>query len=221
MREQNARLHILEMIDRGEINAQEALRMLEAMNDAQNPPPSTVDELTPEKSLNQQEKGDAFAKSETGTAEAHSLPEEMQKWQRFWQLPLWIGITLILLSGFGLYRFILEERYTFWMECTSVIFILGVLMLFLGARTRNATWLHLRIRQKEGEFPRKISLSFPIPLRPIQWFLRRFRQRLPQLENTTLDEVLLAVQRNTTKDSPIYIQVDEGTHGEQVEIYIG
>jgi hypothetical protein len=45
--------------------------------------------------------------------------------------------------------------------------------------------------------------------------------RIPSLNGTSIDEVILAVANTTDAKNPIYIQVDEGQDGEKVEIYIG
>ena len=75
------------------------------------------------------------------------------------------------------------------------------------------------MRQKEGSSPRNIVISFPLPLRLAGWLLRTFRKRIPGLENTNIDEIILALE-HISPENPFSIEVDEG-NGEHVEIYIG
>ena len=85
----------------------------------------------------------------------------------------------------------------------------------------SASWLHIRIRQKPGERPQTIALSFPLPIRITAWFLRNFGSRIPKLKETGLDELILALGKNATPQAPFYIEVNEGEDGEQVQVYIG
>ena len=53
------------------------------------------------------------------------------------------------------------------------------------------------------------------------WFLRTFGRYIPQLDQTSLDEIILAIGETTSPETPIYVQVDDDEDGDQVEIYIG
>jgi hypothetical protein len=41
------------------------------------------------------------------------------------------------------------------------------------------------------------------------------------MENTSLDEIILALEDSSKAGNPLYVQVDEGNDGEQVEVFIG
>jgi hypothetical protein len=80
----------------------------------------------------------------------------------------------------------------------------------------NATWFSLRIRE-EGS--RRISL--PLPLGPIAWIVRLARPFVPQLRDMAVDEVILALREEVRGGRPFVVDVDGGTNGERVYVYIG
>jgi hypothetical protein len=109
----------------------------------------------------------------------------------------------------------------FWFFCFTVPFLIGVAVIGLAYQSRTAHWLHVRIHQAQDVWPRRINLSFPLPIRLTSWFLSRFKDRISGLQNTSLDEIILALDHTTTPENPLFIQVDEGEDGERVEIFIG
>jgi hypothetical protein len=163
--------------------------------------------------------------TETMVAQENStdrvLPADANKWRQWWIIPLWVGVAITVSGGFLMYWAQQSAGIGLWFLCAGVPFLTGVAVMALAWASRSAPWLHLRVQQKPGEHPQRIAFSFPLPIRPTAWFLRNFGGRIPQLKDTSLDEVLLAVGESTSPESPIYIQVDEGDEGEKVEIFIG
>lgn len=153
-------------------------------------------------------------------AEARSIPADIAKWRRWWMLPFWIGVAITIFGGLVIFWTLKVSGLNLWFACASLPFTLGVVVMILAWSSRTAPWIHLRIRQKAGESPQKIALSFPIPVGVTAWFLRVFGNRIPRFQDTSLDEVVLAVSQHTSPDTPIFIQVDEAD-GEHVEVYIG
>jgi hypothetical protein len=130
-----------------------------------------------------------------------------------------VGITVF--GGLFMYLAMRSSGIGFWFVCASTPFILGVLVIAAAWGSRNAPWLHLRVRQAPGEKPEKIAFSMPLPIRPAAWFLRTFGRWIPGLQEQSFDEIILAVGEKTSPDNPLYIVVDEDETGEKVEIYIG
>jgi hypothetical protein len=170
--------------------------------------------------------GETFAAS-ANAASANAGPADTRssakiaKWRSWWMVPLWIGVGITVTGGVLMYGAMQASGIGFWFLCAAVPFILGVVVIALAWQSRNAPWLHLRIQQRPGARPQKINLSFPLPLQTTAWFLRTFGSRIRGLQDTSLDEVILAVGKTTNPDNPLYIEVDEGEDGEKVEIYIG
>jgi hypothetical protein len=98
--------------------------------------------------------------------------------------------------------------------------LFGVLVISLAAASRTTRWLHVRIQQEPGEWPKTIAISLPIPIRFTAWIIRVFRPYIHGMDTTNLDEVILALEK-TSPDQPFYVKVDEGDEGEKVEVYIG
>jgi hypothetical protein len=246
MSEENERMHILEMIENGQINAEEGLQLLQALNGHDNslelPSEAALDDkyttalpltegraypveaddtpdIVPEiQALPQR----ADSNTVTGeTVQHHNIPTYAQKWRRWWMIPLWIGVAITISGGVLMYFVLDSNGIGLWFILASVPFLIGVIVMALAWASRSAPWLHLRIQEKSGEGPERIALSLPLPIRPTAWFLRTFGHRIPKLEGTSLDEVILAVGKTTSPENPIYIHVDEGENGEKVEIFIG
>jgi hypothetical protein len=150
-----------------------------------------------------------------------ALPAAALKWKRWWMLPFWVGVAITVFGGLFMYLAMRSYGISFWFVCASTPFILGVLVIIAAWGSRNAPWLHLRIRQAPGEKPEKIAFSMPLPIRLAAWFVRTFGRWIPGLQDQSYDELILAVGDKTSPDNPLYIVVDEEETGEKVEIYIG
>lgn len=145
---------------------------------------------------------------------------EFDRWRGYWWIPLWVGVGITVLSAGLMYLALQKSGMGFWFACTWFPFALGVLVMALAWASRTARWLHVRIHQKPGERPQRISISLPLPIRLTAWFVRTFRGHIPGLEFSGLDEVILALQK-TNPDTPFYVEVNEGEDGERVEVYLG
>lgn len=228
------RMRILEMIENGQISAEEGLRQLAELPAV--PAPEAG------------EPGDPVAASEPGRAEFASngvgassfasradgealrpdaisqpLREDFERWKGYWMIPFWVGIAITIAGGLLMNSALQRSGVGFWFLCATLPFILGVLVMLAGAYSRTARWLHVRVQQPPGERPQRIAISFPIPIGLTVWFLRTFRSRLPGMENVpqNVDQLLIAMRDSASADEPIYIRVDDEDDGEKVEVYIG
>ncbi len=221
------RLQILEMIEKGVISASEGVRLLNSLleepAEAALPQPGdapsshvastetpaapevTVESLTPEKKA---------------SAAPSDYDASIQKWRRWWWVPLTVGIAITVVSAVLMYFAYQSGGFGFWFACLWFPLLLGVVVISLAAASRTARWLHVRVHQEEGEWPKTIAISMPLPIRFVAWILRIFRPHIPHMEDTSLDEVILALDK-TSPDQPFYVKVDESESGEKVEVYIG
>lgn len=236
------RMRVLEMIESGQISAEDGLRLLRAMENGSSeaaasealpetiPPPASA-QAAPEPAARvylgeedpvfvQEDENEEVITIQAGDS-ANFLPEDAQKWKQWWVIPLWIGVAILISGGFLMYRATLGPGFGLWFLCASVPFLIGLVLIVLAVQSRTAPWLHLRVQQRPGERPQRIAISFPLPIRLGVWFFRVFGSMIPNLEETALDEVLLALGDTVSAENPIYIQADEGDDGEKVEIYIG
>ncbi len=153
--------------------------------------------------------------------DAPEVREDIRKWKRWWVIPLWVGAAVTVIGGLLMFLAYNAGGFGFWFACTWFPFLLGVGILALAWSSRTAPWLHVRVHQAPGEKPQKIAISFPIPIRLTVWGLRTFGHRIPQMENTSLDEVILALKDVARDETPLFVDVDEGENGERVQVFIG
>lgn len=226
MSDESERLQILEMIESGVISASEGVRLLNALQGML--PVSVAPQVGTEVGG---ETGEAEAippEAEPYYEEPPLQPEKAaadlgasaRKWRRFWWIPLWVGVGITVVSGALMYLAYVKSGFGFWFACTWFPFLLGVVVMALAWASRSARWLHVRVHQARDEWPRNIAISLPLPIRLTAWFIRIFSPHIPQMDATSLDELILALEK-TSPSQPLSVHVDEGEHGERVEVYIG
>lgn len=208
------RLLILEMIEEGRISPQEGLRLLQEL----------VGEGEEQSSLSAGAGApageDLLAPTETKTGSG-SDPEDLNQWKRWWVIPLGIGAGITILGSSLMYWAYTALGIGFLFFLAWIPFLLGVGTLVLAWRSQTSPWLHLRIRQAPGEKPEKIALSFPIPIHFSAWVLRTFGRWIPNIDSTGLDEIILALGKTASEETPLSITVHEGDDSKRVQVYIG
>lgn len=236
------RTKILEMIESGTITADEGLTLLKALGESAEPEiydldedgvlPSPVSGRTYSQfdvELDEQDSIPESGGAEAFEGEVEVLPEgapppdpgEIQRWKRWWVIPLWVGAGITVVGGLLMYWAFSTSGYGFWFACAWFPFLLGVALLAFAWGSRTAPWIHVRVRQAPGEKPQKIAISFPIPIRLTTWGLKTFGHHIPHMENTSLDDVILALKDVARDETPLFVDVDEGEDGERVQVFIG
>jgi hypothetical protein len=221
------RLQILEMIEKGVITASEGVRLLNSLQGE----PDEVPVALPRGPGAEQEKRAEARYSEAVLEEA--MPEDTQastpaarfeagvnRWRNFWWIPLVVGIVITAVSALLMFVAYLGSGFGFWFACLWFPLLFGVLVMVLAAASRTARWLHVRIQQAPGERPQSIGISMPIPLRFTAWIMRLIKPRISGMDNLNLDEALHALEK-VTPEEPFYVKVNEDDSGEKVEVYIG
>lgn len=226
MSEKNERIQILEMIESGVITAEDGARLLKAL-DADQP---ASDPLGGYDGTQEYSGGDETAASPEGDSEPVNgevleaeFKPEIEKWKRWWIIPLWIGVGLTIIGSLLMLWVYQSTGFSFWFGCTWLPFLLGVAVIAMAWGSRSARWLHLRVQQEPGEWPRTIAFSFPLPLHFAAWFMRTFGKFIPQVNEIGLDfdQLIEVFETSTNPETPFYIEVDDGEGGEKVQIYIG
>jgi len=191
------RLQILHMLEVGQIDADEASALLAALDAAE---PETVEE-------------EVVLTSEPGPA-----PRPGEQWARFWVYPLMAGGVVLIVGALVMGLVYSADAARGWLVCGWLPMILGFVVILLAWWSRNARWLHLRI--SEGG-KRKIAFSFPLPLGLAAWGLRIAQPFVPQLRETGVDDLTIALRDNLSNDEPLFIDVKDDEQGERVQVYIG
>ncbi len=237
MSTENERLQILEMLDRQQITVEQAVGLIAAISGEDGQPAPGEPELLKEvRPLEVGKNGNArLAPEPEPVPVMEPVVEELQaeqstqgpsfdpaqyRWRSWWWIPMGVGVTITVGGALFMYLAWQASGLGFWFIAACLPFLLGVIVMTLAWASRKARWLHVRVYQPEGKSPRQIAISLPLPLGPLAWFVRIFRPVIPQLQETGLDELILAL-RTTSFDQPVYIEVNEGANGERVEVYFG
>ncbi len=197
-KQQSTSLSILEQLDRGELSADQAVQLLT---------PENAPESNPEG-----ENEDSYSQTTPQISD-----EELERWKQWWTIPLYIGAGIIVLSTFWINSAYQNSGYGFWFFCAWFPLTLGVLLMVLAWRSRTGPWIHVRVNGPTE----RVAISMPAPLGLAGWALRTFGHHIPHLEKTSVDEILIALEQTSKNNAPLYVHVDEGDDGENVEVFIG
>lgn len=140
-------------------------------------------------------------------------------WVRWvWQAVFWSGVGVLAGGGLLVTAVYAGEVAAGWLVWGWVLFALGLLGMMLGWWLQRAHWLFVRVRRSDGP---NVLVALPLPLGPIAWGLRLARPFVPQLEDTAVDELILAMREEMRHGQPLRVEVDEGEGGERVQVYFG
>jgi hypothetical protein len=150
---------------------------------------------------------------------------EIHYWKRWWLWPFWIGTALTFFGALIMYLGYEAAHFGFFFWVALFPFFFGVLIVAISWQNRMVHWLHVRIHQKPGEKPGTLSISLPIPIGLMGWFLRNFSHLIPGLHGQKLNgndfsEILSELGKNVSPENPFYVHVN-GDNGEEVEVFIG
>jgi hypothetical protein len=242
----NTRMHVLEMIESGAINADEGIRLLQDLPAEDEAPESAVSQLTapvetaakvapgPSEGVATQSDGissQAEVDPHAGPAVQGEVlpnfpaPEETERWRAWWMIPFWVGVAITIASGGLLYWAVQAAGVGLGFFLALLPFLAGVALMVVTWQARTARWLHLRIHQRPGKSPQTIAISFPLPLRLASWFLRVFHGRLPsqmgQFDRASLETLIQSLEQSVSANTPFYMEVQDDEGGQRVEIFIG
>ncbi len=219
------REQVLKMIESGKISAEDGLKLMRTLDQSR-----ADDEVAAIKPMpiatngaeGGEEKTGGDSQTEKSRFENDPRIERIKSTvRRLWQIPLWIGIFITVMSAWGMYMLVRASHLNFWFYTLSIPLLLGVLIIVAAAGSRNARWIFVDVHQKPGERPARIFLGFPLPLKLAAWLLRTFGRYIPDLGKTNVDEVIQVIETGFTGEEPLVVNVDEGEDGEQVRVYIG
>ncbi|MBC7258510.1 MAG: hypothetical protein H5T65_04635 [Chloroflexi bacterium] len=188
---------ILRLVQEGKITADEAARLLDAMGEG------AAD-------------GEERPRSEGAATESLSQPVGRPRASRpvYWLFVLLFGLGWTL-AGAALTLWALG---TGWMVLTVPFLLVGLAILSLGAASRDATWLSVRITDSEGR--RKFALDFPLPLPVLAWGVRVARPFVPQFRDTAVDELILSLQGSGAVGELLLVDVVDDESGERVQVRV-
>ena len=162
----------------------------------------------------------ALETPEDGPSSAEASGAGLGSFRNWWRYPLWAGVAVTIVGASLMYVAVRSSGFGFWFACSWFPFLFGVAVLALAWGSRQARWLHLRVRRKPGESPQRISISLPLPLRLAAFVIQIFNIRTPEIDKKGLADLIMVLEK-TSPETPFYLHVDDADDGEQVEIYIG
>ena len=208
------RTQILKMVENGKISAEEAMKLIKVLDESS--VEMEIIETAPASSSRPE------ADSQSKKSPAPEFEKVARQARRLWQIPLWTGVGITVLSAYWLYTLVNASNFGFWFYCAWMPLLFGVLLLGLFAGGRTSRWLYVKVQQPEGsDGPRNITLGFPLPLGFAAWFLRHFGHYIEGINRTVADEVVQLLSTGFSSKEPLIVNVDEGEHGERVQVYIG
>jgi hypothetical protein len=204
------RRKILQMVQDGKISAEQASSLMRALD-------AETDEAEAEVEVVEAGAGSGFEKNDPPEFE-----EVKARARRFAMIPLWIGVFIAVMSAWGIYSVQQSAGVNFWFFCLMVPLLLGVLLIALGAGGESSKWLYVNVdRRNAQDWPRNITLGFPLPLGLTAWFLRNFGQYIHGMEKTNVDEIIQILDATGKSGAPLIINANDNEDGEHVQVYIG
>lgn len=202
------RKKILQMVADGVISAEEAATLMR-----------TLDEDTTEADV---EVWEAAAGTGDGQEDAPEFETIRSRARRFAMIPLWIGVSLAVLSAWGMYAVQQSGGMNFWFFCLLLPLFLGILLIILGAAGPGTRWLYINVdRRHAHDGPENITLGFPLPLGFAAWILRTFGHQIRGIKNTNVDEIIQFLDAAGRSGAPLIINANDNDNGEHVQVYIG
>ncbi|MBN1264833.1 MAG: hypothetical protein JXA25_05020 [Anaerolineales bacterium] len=220
------RMNILERLERGEMEADEALAYFDKEVEYPEPERTGMDILRQieDGSLSAVEAVNLLKNQQTEEVDTQETPvyaavEETDEDRellrsRSRMTLLVIGMLLSALGGwFG-------SLGGWWWLGAAPLLLIGVPLLVLVVVSWRSTWLFIHVRTDE-DWPKKISLCFPLPLKLAGWVIRNFGSSMASLKHSAVDELLMELENSIQRNQPLSIVVDEGDSGERVRVYLG
>jgi hypothetical protein len=202
------RRKILQIVQEGKISAEQAATLMRALD---------ADSAEPEVEVLETGTGP----SDEGNDSSH-FEEVKARARHYAMIPLWIGVFISVLSAWAIYSVQQAAGVNFWFFCLLVPFLLGVLLIVLGAGGQSSKWLYVNVdRRNARDWPRNITLGFPLPFGLTAWFLRTFGHNIRGMRNTNVDDIIQILDATGTSDAPLIINANDSEDGEHVQVYIG
>ncbi|MGA2490639.1 MAG: hypothetical protein ABSF99_10730, partial [Anaerolineales bacterium] len=159
------RNQVLKMIADGKITAEQGLQLMEALDQES---PEEIQTPAPEVPTGEAAVNETPAKK-PGQEVDPRVEQVKSTVQRLWQIPLWIGITISVLSAWGMYAVMHNVGMNFWFYFLLLPLLLGVAVIAAGVGSRQAHWIFVDMHPKPGQHSECILLGFPLPLKLTAW----------------------------------------------------
>jgi hypothetical protein len=199
----NDRIKILERLRNGEISADEAERLLSELGS-----PSIIEP---------DQDDDRLIITPRGEDAGMTYDETLPKFDNLWQWITGFGAAVFLLFG------LLVTSITgfFAVLCFGPFVLAGFGIAALGLWSRSSHWIHVQVREKNGD---NIRISLPLPLGFAGWIMRvvqpmvKMRAGDVNLSGLNIASLIAAMGEELSAENPIMVAVDDDD--DQVLVYI-
>jgi hypothetical protein len=212
------RQKIMQMVRDGIISTDEAYKLLRAIDDGGG---EIADEQV-ERGASIDEKASAVP-DETIPLEGEALPPEnapdFERFRGLWRTPFTIALAALIIFGILFMALLRSTDGTMTVGARflldSVLF--AALVMALAWFTKNARWLHVRVRSVNGD---RFRISLPFSMRVLRWGLNLGRGYAGEEAHRYLnmvDSMLTAWEQNPDQE-PISFDIGGG---DRVRVFIG
>ncbi len=206
---------VLDMVEQGQISADEGLHLLNAMK--KDSDQSGIKENGVQGEV-------AYVPNSDGEGDHPQIPEDemarMKRLKKWWILPFAVGLVITILGAIWMYMGYTSAGFGFGFWLAWIPFLLGIFIVAVSFQTNRSVWLHVRVKQKPGQSPERISISLPLPLNLAKWFFSAFGSRIPGLKEQPIGDIS-SILENLSPEEPFYVHVNDDEDGEEVEVFIG
>lgn len=209
---------ILDMVEEGVLSAEEGLRLINAMG-AEQPIEADPDAIPLSVSGVERPLPEDILEPAPPQLSEEEL-KRMKRLKRWWILPFGIGLLITSLGAVWMYTGYTNSGFGWGFWLSWIPFLLGIFVVAVSFQTSRSVWLHVRIKQKPGEKPARISISLPLPISLSKWFLSTFGGRIPGLKDQPMGDIS-EILENISPEEPFYVHVNDDEEGEEVEVFIG
>ena len=206
------RKKILQMVEEGKISAEDAAKLMRALDD-------DTDSETAEAEI---EVIESRADSSYERVDAPEFDAIKARARRFSLIPLWTGVFVTVFSAWIIYSIQQNAGVNFWFYCMTLPLMLGVLLIALGAGGRSSRWIYVDVDRRDvkpGDGPKHITLGFPIPLGFVAWFFETFGHNINGMNKSKVEGIIQMMQATKDSNEPLMVNVDDDDA--HVQVYIG
>ena len=201
------RRKILQLVSDGKISTDEAANLMRTLDDSA------------EEEMEIFEAGPSMSEERSDSSDFDEVRRRAMRWA---MIPLWGGVLFTIFSAWGMYAVQQNAGYNFWFFCLGMPLFLGIILIALGSGGMGSRWLYVNVdRTRAQDWPKNITIAFPLPLGLVSWFLKNFGSRINGMTKTTVDQVVTAIAMTKSVQEPLIVNVDDTKDGDRVQLFIG
>jgi len=216
------RKKILQMVAEGKISAEEASKLMRALEDDADEVPESEEAEIEVIETRSNSGYESDASSGSRRTEVPEFDQVKARARRFALIPLWAGVFITVFSAWAIYAIQQNVGVNFWFYCMTLPLLLGVLLITLGAGGRTSRWIYVDVDRRDakpGDGPRHITLGFPIPFGFVAWFFENFGHNIQGMNKSKVEGIMEMMRATRDSKEPLMINVDDDDA--HVQLYIG